>query len=508
MNTNENIQHIPLEKLHVSVLNTRQPKPGNPAVKELAKSLAENGQTTPLIVRPSPDKRGHFEIGAGARRRVAGGVAKLPTLDCIVREMDDREFEELILIENLQREDPDPKAEAEHLARLVGRDEDPDIAALAARCGKPEKWVVRRLQLLKVIPAIRKEWRGGALGGASVTMMEFVGSLPVDLQKGLYQDSHFKECRTRKDAKSLVDVRYGCRLDTAPFPLDDERFFGECGVAGCASDSRAQPLLFDFEKPECGRCLNRECFQSRLAKWRAHVLAKVERGEDGLIYVTRTCTPRFSLPDGTGIEPLWLWELHGKYGLEVGRKADEGSRRAVDVTDPDKPRSVYLVPIKRAGAETGEPDKNVPADKEEEKRERLQARRWSLALTALTDRLGETGLAAVNGDVFELAAVFGLPYKRDYRDGSWKQYDKGKRGEMEQALWEGLIEVFADRLRCHKVGDTIDALPEMRRVAKLIGFDLDAAKLGADEQLPPPKVWGSGIDPHTLKPVKPKTEAA
>ena len=76
----EEVINIPRAKLHVSKLNTRQPKPRDPAVKSLAKSLAEFGQTTPLIVRPHPDKKGKFEIGAGARRSVAAGVAKLDSL--------------------------------------------------------------------------------------------------------------------------------------------------------------------------------------------------------------------------------------------------------------------------------------------------------------------------------------------------------------------------------------------------------------------------------------------
>ena len=108
--TTEIIHKLPVASCFVSVENTRQPLPKE--VTELAVSLKNAGQTTPGIVRPFKGKKGCYEIAAGARRRVACEVAKLPTFDAIIREMDDATFGEFILIENLQREDVGPKAEA------------------------------------------------------------------------------------------------------------------------------------------------------------------------------------------------------------------------------------------------------------------------------------------------------------------------------------------------------------------------------------------------------------
>ena len=120
-------------------------------------------------------------------------------------------------------------------------------------------------------------------------------------------------------------------------------------------------------------------------------------------------------------------------------------------------------------------------------------------LETLLEQLASTEHVSVEGDVFHLAAVFGLPYRRDWRDDAWATYDAGDPEPLAEAAWEGLAKIFAARLRCDKVGDTPDAVPEMQRVASLIGFDLDAAKKEADKALPPPKAWGAGIDPHTLE---------
>src|ERR1043166_9706758 len=65
----ETVRQIPLADAIISEQNTRQPTPKDPDVRELAKSIAEIGQTTPAIVRPHPKQKGKYEIGAGAKRR-------------------------------------------------------------------------------------------------------------------------------------------------------------------------------------------------------------------------------------------------------------------------------------------------------------------------------------------------------------------------------------------------------------------------------------------------------
>ena len=110
-NGHEEIVSLPLGSILISEHNTRQPSPKEPGIIELARSLKEIGQTTPAIVRPHPKKKGHYELAAGARRRVASELAGRDALACIIRSLDDDAFEELLLVENLQREDPDPRAE-------------------------------------------------------------------------------------------------------------------------------------------------------------------------------------------------------------------------------------------------------------------------------------------------------------------------------------------------------------------------------------------------------------
>jgi uncharacterized protein (TIGR00255 family) len=128
-------------------------------------------------------------------------------MDATVREMDDSTFLEAILIENLQRLDPDPKAEAQLVAHLVAQGATADT--VSARCGKPASWTARRMRLLKVEPSVLKRWikgteNGNSIAHFSVEMMELVGSLPPELQTRLVKDWEFCRSVNRKQ----LEVRF------------------------------------------------------------------------------------------------------------------------------------------------------------------------------------------------------------------------------------------------------------------------------------------------------------
>jgi len=73
-------------------------------VDELAKSVGREGLLEPLVVRPSRKELGKYEVVCGLRRYLAAKKAGLETVPCIVKEMDDVEALEAMLIENMERE--------------------------------------------------------------------------------------------------------------------------------------------------------------------------------------------------------------------------------------------------------------------------------------------------------------------------------------------------------------------------------------------------------------------
>ena len=81
-----------------------------PALEELAESIAQHGLLQPITVRQLDS--GYYQIIAGERRWRAARLAGLTEVPVRIIQADDRKAQELALVENLQREDLNPMEEA------------------------------------------------------------------------------------------------------------------------------------------------------------------------------------------------------------------------------------------------------------------------------------------------------------------------------------------------------------------------------------------------------------
>src|SRR5690606_11192660 len=119
---------------------------------ELAESIRAQGVIQPIVVRDLGGR--NYEIIAGERRWRASRLAGLSEIPVVVREVDDRTVVAMALIENIQREDLDPREEAQALQRLI--DEfDLTHAQAAAAVGRSRAAVSNLLRLLELPPEIR-----------------------------------------------------------------------------------------------------------------------------------------------------------------------------------------------------------------------------------------------------------------------------------------------------------------------------------------------------------------
>ncbi len=80
------------------------------ALRELAKSIEENGLLQPILVREYGN--GRYQIIAGERRFRACKIAGITEVPTIILDKDDLKVAEIALIENIQREDLNPVEEA------------------------------------------------------------------------------------------------------------------------------------------------------------------------------------------------------------------------------------------------------------------------------------------------------------------------------------------------------------------------------------------------------------
>lgn len=129
---------------------------------ELAESIRTKGLVQPIIVRPSAQVAGEFEIVAGERRWRASLKAGIHTVPVIVRELTDKEMLELAIIENVQRQDLNAIEEATGYRDLIERF-DYNQEQVSEIIGKSRSHVANTLRLLKLPAAVQSLVQGGTL---------------------------------------------------------------------------------------------------------------------------------------------------------------------------------------------------------------------------------------------------------------------------------------------------------------------------------------------------------
>lgn len=518
MNTdNESAILVDPDKALISKLNTRQPKASDPNVVELMESIRSLGQVTPAIARPHPTKPGCYELAAGACRKVACKALKRP-LRLIVREIPDADFEDMILTENLQRKDPEPMQEARLIERRLKAGALP--SEIAARYGKTETWIKRRMKLAALVPEARDAWgEGGAFFHFNTEMMEFVGTLPPEVQKDLADDPY--KTREFGSLKELIEGQNseGESLKDVKWLHDPVSFVDGCGP-GCATDT-AQSLFPDPDHP-CGTCLNGDCFRKREALVRD---AKITALLDGreitdflLVSIGGYC--HGITYQGKEIKVRSGWEMDQHY--TVSKKPDKDAHLAIDFKDKNEPKIVYLK--SRAGKKSGA----AAPGKQESRESKLTGKRTAAMQGLLLEHL-EKAPVPETARLFDLLVAFGTVRNRStcMSDSecqkAWGSYHaepgkpveeldfRGKSRSREEVAWLAVKPVLRQRLFFQKNNELLTDYKstELRQIAALTSFPWeDKWREVCTKTIPVPKSWGPGIDPITLKSPGAKPEPA
>ena len=130
------------------------------ALVELADSIAKHGLLQPIIVRPL--STGSYQIIAGERRWRACRMAELSEVPVIIKELDDKQYMEIALIENLQREDLNSVEEAlgyNTLMKTYGMTQE----QVSETVGKSRSAVANALRLLNLYENELEALRIGAI---------------------------------------------------------------------------------------------------------------------------------------------------------------------------------------------------------------------------------------------------------------------------------------------------------------------------------------------------------
>lgn len=100
-----NMQNLPLNQIHrSSTLNPRRHRNAT-RFEQLVESIRAQGVLQPIVVRPSHEADGQYEVVAGDSRFEASVIAELDSIPAVIRDLNDQEAKHAAATENLQRSD-------------------------------------------------------------------------------------------------------------------------------------------------------------------------------------------------------------------------------------------------------------------------------------------------------------------------------------------------------------------------------------------------------------------
>ena len=119
------------------------------SLEELTNSIKEQGVIQPIVVRPSKNTEGKYEIIAGERRWLASQNAGLHEVPVVILDIDDVKSLEFAIVENVQRQDLNAIEEAKGYQKLID-DFSYNQEKLSQFIGKSRSYIANSLRLLSL----------------------------------------------------------------------------------------------------------------------------------------------------------------------------------------------------------------------------------------------------------------------------------------------------------------------------------------------------------------------
>jgi ParB/RepB/Spo0J family partition protein len=254
----ENTIEIPKEQIHITGLNDR--KVFDPvSLQELADSMKTYGILQNLVVRKN-GKQNHYELVNGERRYRAAEIAGLQTLPCKVLVLSDEEFKEVMLIENIQREDIHPMDQAESFARL--QENNADVNQIAIKVGKSVRYIKERLALNNLTVKAKELFRAGTmqLGHALILCLFKKEHQNQAIDQVMQSEDRFQYFNHPQDLREWMNRNILCSLTDAVFNIEDPDLVTKAGACtSCTKQTGANAELFNTVTEEA-KCMDRKCF--------------------------------------------------------------------------------------------------------------------------------------------------------------------------------------------------------------------------------------------------------
>lgn len=230
---------------------------------DLIRGIAKNGLINPVTVRKIKDSD-KYQLIAGERRYRACAALKHENILCHVKECDDEQALDVMMEENLNRQDLRPLDEARKYQVLIW-DKKYTVKDVAFRFGLKEQYVYSRLALLDLIPEIASLVEKEEI---SLSVANEIAKYSPELQKEIHF-RHLDENGNYQNWKELSSKAIRDRLKNEYSALLNQYPFDKTECVICKYNSEVFSMFPDMEK--C-RCQNQACLHN---KQNEHVVSRI-----------------------------------------------------------------------------------------------------------------------------------------------------------------------------------------------------------------------------------------
>jgi ParB/RepB/Spo0J family partition protein len=251
------------EKLEHVLVSSLSPHPLNPrasvdpaAMESLIASIEAQGIIEPLIVRP---ENTGFQIVCGERRYLAAKELGHETVPAIVRDLSDEEAFNVMVVENLQREDISEYDEAVSFAAYIKKNGVGGNLILAEKIGVSPRYIRSRAAVMNLPEKILKAWAKGRLTFAHLE--QFLRVTDPEELKALQEwtfGQAYNEIESAEAMKAWISDR------AIPLTLARWDIAETCGA--CRSNSKVQRDLFGVGD-KGAKCSLPACFRVKQVAW-------------------------------------------------------------------------------------------------------------------------------------------------------------------------------------------------------------------------------------------------
>jgi len=512
---------IALNKIELSGENARKSAhKKNGSLDDLTKSVKEFGVIVPIIVRPHPKKKDHYELRAGERRFFASKAAKLETIPAVVLDVDDKRANEITYLENEKRLDLDLEESigaVQQLIKTYGK----DAKAIGDRLGLTEHQVKLRMNALN----LSKGWKKVlARNEMSVTAehLDIIARMPHEIQddaiRMVRSHLYYGEQLTVKQLEKLLADNYTHALKGAAWDLDLK--IGKlkaCNDCTMRSDCKGQTDFWK-EKPTSKTvaiCLNPFCWNQKLIE---HIVQEHKS-------VAAATKLTYVLPEKFNSQTIR--KIAERLDLEprsIDKKSDyksckQSTKDAVCLFDLTTGKASYGVLKTKAQAVAMQGKKNpvtgntvgkvksLAERKQDHKglRMKLMLAKIHAAVEACAEPVDKSlkyaaALCAVldisssrtvpGREKSDLQKVKEIKDAKTFTFGSdWRHEDRWEV-DLAGALWLKARETLASRMKFDGPGTkALKHEAEAKEICEVIGFDWNKGWKEVCEEKPDPKIW-------------------